>query len=327
MTADKPDAYQLVTDRVLAALDAGIVPWVKPWTCADGPHKSLSTGKAYRGSNIWVLELAARFNIVKHPTQPDKWVLEAKPKAEQFESPWWGTFNQIRERGGMVRKGQKGTYVTFWKQYLKRETMTDDDGAELESESSRFALRYYSVFNADQCDGLTVPEIAPRAEITPDAAADAIAAAYLGAGNGPSLSHGGDRAYFDHDADAVRVPDAEAFRDAGGYYATLFHELTHSTGHHSRIARRAKGEARAFGCEEYAKEELVAEMGSAMLCAVAGIEPDYDQTAAYIASWRKAIAEDKRLVVGASAQAQRAAEWVQGIRYGKDGKLAATVAA
>lgn len=281
MTAkEKKDAYGIVTERILAKLDEGVVPWAKPWDSATGAPMSLSTGKPYRGINVLLLGMQFR------------------------ASRWWGTYKQISERGGQVRKGEKGTPVVLWKPIEKK----DKSG----NVTDKFLiLRYYTVFSLDQCDGIADPDegTEPREAVEPIAACEEIWQGYT---MRPEVKHGGGRAYYSPLLDYIGMPERDSFHSGEGYYATLFHEGVHSTGHENRLARK-DAFGGGFGSGSYGHEELTAEFGAAMLCAIAGIEPNIDQHAAYIAAWRKAIADDPKLVVQAAARAQKAADYILGV--------------
>jgi len=277
---EKRDAYQMVTDAVLAKLDEGVAPWHKPWNAAQGMPMSLSTGRAYRGINVLLLGMQFR------------------------SSRWWGTYKQIAARGGQVRKGEKGTHVVLWKPIEKRDKATGD------VTDKYLVLRYYTVFNLDQCDGIADPDAdAPKGEpVEPIQACEDIWNGYT---MRPEVKHGGGSAHYSPTLDYIAMPARDSFHSAEGYYATLFHEGVHSTGHSSRLNRK-DAFGGGFGSARYGHEELTAEFGAAMLCAIAGIEPNIDQHAAYIASWRKAIADDPKLVVQAAARAQKAADYMLG---------------
>lgn len=286
--------YDIITDRIIKALEAGTVPWRRPWAAMGSNQmpRNLSSGKRYNGINVFLLA----------SEQMDK----------GYRSPFWLTYNQARDLGGHVKKGEKGTPVFFWKVYDK--TAEGTDGPDSEKTERRFVGRYYTVFNADQCEGLEkhLPTVEPRPEFSPIEAAEAIVAGF----KGPAIRHGGDRAYYSPIGDVVQMPNREAFESPEGYYETMFHELTHSTGHESRLGRFDNTRAPApFGSEDYSREELVAELGAAFLCADAGISaPVLGNQAAYVAGWLKVLKNDKRAVVFAAASARKAAEMVTGKR-------------
>lgn len=275
--------YEIITDRICAMLEAGTIPWRKGWAGGDATPVSAVSKKEYRGVNHFLLRCAG------------------------FASPYWLSFKQAQERGGHVRKGEKGMPVVFWKQYERE----GENG-----EKRRVpVLRYYTVFNVAQIDGLRMefpePEIKAHRPIEE---AEAIVAHMP---NRPTIIHGEARAYFRPALDVVNMPAPGLFDMPEEYYGTLFHELTHSTGHESRLNRRPSTEPRSFGDPAYAREELVAEMGAAFLCAACGIErATLENSAAYIASWLKALRNDPKAVVIAAAQAQRAADYIRGISYG-----------
>jgi antirestriction protein ArdC len=289
------DAYNVVTERIIEALEAGIVPWHRPWksALAGGGPLSLATGKPYRGVNVFILGVTAAMR--------------------GYESPYWLTFKQAKTRGGTVRKGEKGTQVVLWKP-VKRD---EEKGARDDKPSSYLLLRYYTVFNADQCDGLKLPAVEEVPEHDPVEAADVIAEQYRST-VGPRVSHGGDRAYYSPNLDYVQMPVQGAFDTAESYYGVLFHELAHSTGHESRLKRDGIAAVSPFGTESYAQEELVAEMAAAFLCGEAGIEPNVPQHTAYIASWLRRLKDDRKLVVQAAGQAQRAADLIVGRSFKKE---------
>lgn len=286
--ANRVDVYEQVTQRVIDLLDAGTVPWHKPWNATSGMPRSMSTGKTYRGVNVFLLA-----------------VTEA---AEGYPSSWWGTYRQIQEMGGQVRKGERATSVVFWKLLEKV-----DDGNALQIPF----LRSFSVFNAGQADGLLetyTTTSTTGTEWAPLGRCEQVAAGY----RGPVVRHGGDRACYSPRADVVSMPERTAFENAEGYYSTLFHELTHSTGHASRLARPDLLEFHAFGDQSYSREELVAEMGAAMLAGIVGIEQaTVPASAAYVASWLRVLKGDKKLIVQAAAQAQKAADLILGTKFGE----------
>ena len=289
--ANKPrrDVYQEVTDQILAALDAGTVPWRNPITLAGGLPRNLLSRKAYRGVNVFLLTMAAM--------------------ARGYSSPWWLTFRQALARGGAVRKGERATQVVFWK-LLEREEQ--NDAGEVET-TKLPVLRFYSVFNSDQCDGLDLPQReAVVREHEPVPECERIVREYQGRG-GPRVINGGSRAVYDYLTDLVTLPYPRHFESAEEYHGTLLHELAHSTGHPSRLARRKSGELYAFGSVPYGREELVAECAAAFVSAEAGIGPRViANQAAYIAGWKRTIRADKRVVVLAAAAGQRAADLILG---------------
>jgi len=280
----KQDAYSAVTARIIEALEAGVVPWHKPWrSFAGNAPRSMSTGKAYQGVNVWTLGATAMMR--------------------GYSSPYWITFKQAKERGGSVRKGEKGSPVVFWKFLDKKDPATGEVDGKIP------LLRYFTVFNVEQCDGIEAPAIEALPEREPIEACEAIARGYI---DGPTVNHGGDRAYYSPALDMIGMPRIGQFDTTEHYYGTLFHELAHSTGHADRLARKSLVHPAAFGSEDYSREELVAEMAAAFLCGEAGIEVNVVHHASYIGSWLKALQDDNRLVVQAGAAAHKAAALILG---------------
>lgn len=281
----KNTVYEIITDRIISMLNRGVVPWHKPWVggAALALPKNLHSGKPYRGVNTFLLH------------------------SMEFASPYWLTFNQALQRGGAVRKGEKSTPVVFWKWLEPGEDAPDKKKIPM--------LRYYSVFNVEQCDGIEYPK--PEAPATfdfnPVGRAEQIVA---GMPNKPEVLFRGDSACYRPATDLILMPEPSRFRSSEEYYSTLFHELTHATGHASRLNRSGvadKGEHNQFGTDPYAREELVAEMGAAFLCGHSGIvDRTLDNSAAYISNWLARLKNDAKLIVTASAQAQKAADYILG---------------
>ena len=276
------DAYEEITDRIIAALERGTVPWRTPWRARG--HRNARSQRPYRGVNTLVLQTAA---------------LE-----RGWSDPRWLTYRQARAAGGHVRRGEHGTRVVLWK-WIEKADPEEPEGVK------RFPLmRLYSVFNVAQCEDVRLPR--PQAEecCDPLDRAEAVVAGYR---EGPAIHHDSESAYYVPERDEVHLPPRGSFTDAHAYYATLFHELAHSTGHPSRLAREGYRTAARFGSERYSQEELVAEFGAAFLGGEAGIDPSrVEQSAAYIASWLRVLDDDRRLVVVAAGPGQRAADHILG---------------
>lgn len=284
------DIYKAVTDRILELLEQGTVPWRQPIKGgAQGFPSNLESERPYRGINVFLLAVTA-------------WV-------EGYDSPYWLTFRQTKQRGGHVRKGEKGSLVIFWKQYA---TKDNESGEPITVP----VLRHYTVFNTEQCDDLDIPgQTDSDTEAEPFEPIKSAAAIVDGYADGPSIEPCGNRACYRPSEDRIRIPEACRFVDRESYYATLFHELVHSTGHSGRLNRGLDTDPSPFGSADYSKEELVAEMGAAFLAAAAGISPaTIEQSAAYIAGWRKKLSTDPKLVVHAAGAGQRAADWILGER-------------
>lgn len=271
------DVYQSVTDRIVASLEKGVVPWKRPWV-GGGPI-NVRSGRPYRGVNIFLLGIS------------------------EYGDPRWGTYKAIREAGGNVLKGEKATWIILWKPVQKRDGKNGDDQAAGES---YLLLRSYAVFNAEQADGLDAFKM--EYEHQPIERAQMIVDGFVSA---PAVLFGGGVASYSPSKDLVRCPQMGQFVTREGYYSTLYHELVHSTGHESRLKRL---EPALFGTDPYAREELVAEMGAAMLCGIAGINNE-DQSAGYVDHWLGRIRDDKKFVVQAAAQAQKAADLILGTTF------------
>lgn len=292
-SAPKVDAYERITNAMIALLEAGTVPWRKPWRggAANAP-KSLATGRNYRGINVFILHCAAM--------------------ARGYRSPLWCTFNQAKKRGGSVMKGEKGTQVVLWRWIEKEDEKT--------GEKKRIPfLRVFTVFNLEQTEGVDVDaQVEPTEELdfVPVDAAEAIVE---GMPSRPRIETGS-RAAYSPTLDYVEMPAREDFVSVEEWYSTLFHELGHATGHESRLNRPEVAEGVSpFGSKDYSREELVAEMTAAFLCGEAGIDaPVIENSAAYVAGWLKKLKEDKKAVVIAAQRAQKAADYILDRKVEKD---------
>ena len=279
--------YEVITDRILAALDEGTIPWRKPWKCGGAP-RNLATGKVYRGLNILLTGM------------------------QGYASPYWLTFKQATERGGQVRKGEKGTPVIFWN-WTTRQVASKS--GEIEEKDIPF-MRYYTVFNVTQIDGLELPEDAAKDNFTPIKSCEDIVNRMP---SPQTIVHGFSQASYHWTKDTVRMPPRASFSSEQNYYATLFHELVHSTGHGTRLGRKGIEERHAFGSPEYSKEELIAECGASFLCGYTGIENDtIENQAAYIDHWRKQLEADKKMIITAASQAQKAVDFILDRRADKE---------
>ena len=294
----KLDAQQDVTDRIVAAIEAGTPPWRKPWTGDRGgaAFPLRACGEPYRGINVILLWLEA--------------------DAKGYASPHWFTYRQAGELGGQVRKGEKSAPVSKFGTYE-----ADKGEATAEDVAARKVMftKLYHVFNADQIDGLPEcyyrkPEPARDLGTEPDAELEAFFAA-----TGAVIDTSDDpRAYYNPAQDRIHMPPIGTFVSVGAYYATLAHEACHWSGHGSRLDRLAKFADRSA----YAFEELVAELGNVILCTHLGLTPDFEQSAAYVESWLKALKEDKRAIFRAAAEGQKAADLLLGLA-GQDEREAA----
>lgn len=295
-TTKSQDLYAQVTQKIIAALEAGTRPWTRPWKTTDGPtfaKPMRSTGEPYRGINVLLLWGTA---------------LE-----RGYISSRWFTFNQARAAGAHVRKGEQGAMVVYAGRFEPK-----DDAEDAAEDASRrqgaMYLRAYTVFNAEQLDGLAV-DVDASASGSPQALSDEIQGYFERVG--AKVVHGGDLACYMPGVDVVQLPPPAVFKDAHAYCATRAHELIHWTGHPARLAREF---GQRFGDSAYAFEELVAELGAAFVCADLGISTDTrEDHAAYLQSWLHVLRADKRAIFTAATQAQRAADYPSqrcGVTYG-----------
>ena len=280
----KRDLYLEVSARIIAELQKGAAPWVKPWSASPGantPCNALSN-RPYSGCNVVLLWMA---------------------QAAGYRTPRFLTFKQALELGGHVRKGERGTKVYFVKQLEIREG-TDEAPARLVP-----MMREYTVFNVDQCDGLpdSVTTGKPIRVRNPDTRDD-LADQFLHS-TGADIREGHGEAYYVPSRDFISMPSFGTFKAADHFYNVTFHELTHWTGHKSRLDRDLKNR---FGSRNYAAEELVAEMGAAFLCAEFGFDGDL-RHAGYIGSWIELLKADKRAFFTACSQASKAADYLRGL--------------
>ncbi|MBC7855287.1 MAG: DUF1738 domain-containing protein [Pirellulaceae bacterium] len=292
LTTTRTDIYTRVTSKIIEDLEQGVRPWMKPWNAeyAAGwiTRPLRHNGQAYKGINILML-----------------W---ASAELQGFACPFWLTFQQAREFGGHVRKGEHGSPVVFASTFKKKDST--DDGQEVEAEIP--FLKEYTVFNAEQCDGLpqhfTAPAEPPKETLQRIEHAEAFFA-----NTKADIRYGGNRAYYQITTDFVRLPPFETFRDAESHAATLAHELTHWTRHPSRLNRDLG--RKSWGDQGYAAEELVAELGSAFLCADLNITPEVrDDHASYLDCWLKVLKQDKRAIFTAASHATKAVDFLHGLQ-------------
>lgn len=282
MAVAKANVYEMVTARIIAELEKGVIPWEKPWTgVRSGAYNRISK-KPYSIINQMIL---------KHTGE-------------------YATFKQWTDLGGHIRKGEKSEMVVFWKIFEKEETNKDTGEKEVRKIPM---LRYYNVFHISQVDGVKPLEI-PFKEVEPIETADKIIAEYVEREHIEFKELASNEAFYSSSSDRVVVPMKEQYKYINEYYSTTFHELTHSTGHKSRLDRLHSGADAAFGSETYSKEELVAEIGSASLMNLLGIETikTFRNSAAYIQSWLKVLKSDNKFIVSASSKAEKAVNYIIG---------------
>lgn len=294
---EKPraDVYARIKDRIVADLERGVRPWVRPWSAANAAGRITRplrhNGMPYQGINVVLL-----------------W---SEAVARGFASSTWMTFKQSLELGGHIRKGESGAMVVYANKVTKTET--DDNGDDVERTVP--FLRAYTVFCVDQIDGL--PDQYYKSAPTP-AAWPAQRIAYADAffaNTGAAIRHGGDKAYFAPSLDLIQMPPFESFRDAESYTATLAHECVHWTAPAHRVNRDLSRYAKDRS--ERAREELVAELGACFLSADLGIVPELEPRAdhaSYLASWLEVLSNDKRFIFSAAAHAQRAVTYLHGLQ-------------
>ena len=279
--------FEIVTEKMIQQLEQGVCPWHRPWAtngCADGAAISHESGKAYSFINQMLLGKGGE----------------------------WLTFKQVKAEGGSVKKGEKASLVVFWKMNVK-ETEQEDGTKKVDSFP---VLKHYYVFHIDQTEGIKAKhELPAPAEGNNDNArnetADMMAQTYvIREGITLTLDQYADGAFYRPSTDEVVVPMISQFESSAEFYSALFHELTHSTGHESRLKRLTK--TAAFGSAEYSREELVAEMGSAYLCNIAGVSTDeaFKNSAAYLKGWAKALKNDARMIVTAAGKAETAVRYI-----------------
>jgi antirestriction protein ArdC len=277
------DIYSLVNNRILAALEKGIIPWKRPWT--GRLPTNYDTGKEYRGVNILTLGIAEM--------------------VQGYTSSYWLTFRHAQKHGGHIKKGEKAAYIVFSDKKI-REVEKEDGTKELKT---WHMVRSFPVFNFDQAEGVPKKDAGPA--LDPDRDLIEVCNSILSRmPNPPAYRESGGSAYYMPKEDLVNLPPIETFKTTEGYVATKFHEYGHATGHESRLNRPGIMAAAAFGGDAYGFEELVAELTSAYLCARNGINNTLENSSAYIQHWLKALRDDKTMLMKASGKAMAAAEYI-----------------
>lgn len=278
----KTNVYEMVTERIIAELEKGVIPWEKPWTGVRSGAYNRVSKRPYSLLNQMLL---------KHTGE-------------------YATYKQWQDLGGQVKKGEKSEIVVFWKIFEAEETNKDTG----EKETKKIPLlRYYNVFHISQVEG--VEPLAPEQlndEVEPIEEADKIITDYITREHIDFTECRSNEAYYSPSSDRVVVPMKEQYKVINEYYSTTFHELTHSTGHKNRLNRLETGAVAAFGSETYSKEELVAEIGSASLMNLLGIETvkTFRNSAAYIQSWLQVLRNDNKFIVSASSKAEKAVNYI-----------------
>ena len=275
--------YNMVTDNIISILEEGKIPWHQSWTGVR--PMNLITGFPYRGVNVWLLG------------------------GKGYENPYWVTFKQALDKGGHVKKGEKGTLIVFWKIRQVRETK-DSESNEVDTIP---LLRYYKVFNVEQCEGVEYP-IWEKADNNPIERCEDVVQGYETC---PEIKPDLSKAFYSPVEDFVGMPSLKQFDSSEEYYSVLFHELTHSTGHKSRLGRDTVSAGHSFGTVDYSREELIAEMGASFLCNITGIDNTAvtKNNAGYIQGWLKKLKKDNRLIIQASSKAQKSTDYILGINH------------
>ncbi|MEW8050410.1 MAG: zincin-like metallopeptidase domain-containing protein [Candidatus Thiodiazotropha sp.] len=300
-SAPRQDVYTRVTDKIVADLEQGVRPWMKPWNAEHAAGRITRplrhNGHAYNGINILMLWSAA--------------------VTEGYSAPIWMTFRQAKELGAHVRKGEKGELVV----YANTITRTEESANGEDVEQTIPFMKGYTVFNVEQIEGLP-SHYYQLAEPVLDPVQRIEHAERFFAATGTDIRHGGNQAYYTMGSDRIQLPPFESFRDAESYYATLAHETTHWTRHPSRLDRDFG--RKHWGDEGYAQEELVAELGAAFLSADLELTPEVrEDHTAYIESWLKVLRQDKRAIFTAAAHAQRAVDFLHGLQPDAEQEVAA----
>lgn len=281
--------YESVTRTIIDALQRGVVPWKKPWHQLQSVPVNAISNRPYRGVNTFLLSI--------HPYTDHRWL----------------TVKQANERGGAVKPGEQSTTVVFWKRW-KPDVPEDEQEPGVTREVP--LLRYFRVFNVEQCVSLDLPDLYRPEEVRSHERIDRAELLVKHMPNPPSIAEGGSAAWYRPSDDHVQVPELAKFESPDAYYATLFHELGHATGHEKRLNRSGVTGTILFGSGEYSKEELVAELTSAFCCATATLDDRLmDGAASYIHGWLGVLKADPKAVVIAAAQAQRAADHIRGVKY------------
>ncbi|MDX9744503.1 MAG: zincin-like metallopeptidase domain-containing protein [Arcobacteraceae bacterium] len=272
--------YEIITNKIIEKLEEGTTPWHKAWATTQTPF-NYATGKDYRGINTLLLA--------------------------GYDDPRFMTFNQVKTLKGSIKKGAKSQIIVFWSTISKSNNNIETDEINEEDET-KFVLKYYNVFNAQDIEGIDFPKIEITNNNTKIEDAEQLANAYLS--QIKSFNHGGDRAYYSPSLDHIQMPKFERFESSEEYYSTLFHEIAHSTGHETRLNRKGVTESKKFGSHDYSYEELIAEISSAFLCNFVKIENTFDNSAAYIHGWSKALKDNKKMIILAASQAQKVSDYI-----------------
>lgn len=284
------NVYQIITDRFIEEMSKGVIPWQRPWHGATDGAVSYETGRPYSFLNQMLLG------------RPGEWL----------------TYNQIKAKGGSIKKGAKSGLVTFFKTYAKDKEVDVEQVEESDVEKLRFVLRYYKVFHIDDCEGIEtkLKNEKPVVTLTPIERADIVANAYVEREDTLKMEVKlSNSAYYSPSNDTVVVPQLDQYDVVEEYYSTIFHELVHSTGIKKRCDRDLNLKA-TKASDDYSREELVAEIGSAMICNQLGIDSEkaFKNSVAYVQSWLRELKNDCKLIVWAASRAEKAVKYIHGIK-------------
>lgn len=288
---NQAEIQERITAAIIKQLEEGKVPWRKGWNTSGLMPSNLVSGKPYSGINSLLLGMMV--------------------DEESYSSPYWLTYKQAQDLGGSVKKGEKGTLITYYRKLIKEEKETNEPKGETtlrELPSSFSLLKSFVVFNADQCKDIPIPETVTREPVDVLAELEKITTGW----NCPPIHYkSSPKAAYIPTLDEINMPPLNAFASANEHAYTLTHELIHSTGHESRLNRWV-GENLRFGCSDYAKEELVAEIGACMALSMVGIDVDIQNSGAYVNNWLQALKDDRTLVFTAASKASKAANLIVG---------------
>lgn len=277
------DVYTIITEKIIEQLEKGTVPWQKPWHEAGLP-KNLISGKSYRGVNVMLLA------------------------SHGYEHNLFLSFKQLQDIGASVKKDEKGHQVIYWNYPQKQEQAEAEVTEEVPEPKKTGTLKYYTVFNVAQCEN--VPEDLFETARIPVDTPSCVHILENMPDNVPLVRHKENKAYYNPLEDFINMPKQKSFKTDDGYFSTLFHELVHSTGHHSRLSRPTLIEMSEFGSDAYSMEELTAEIGTCYLQSYTGIESQFDNSIVYIQGWLWMLKNDKRLIISAAYAAQKAVDYI-----------------
>jgi len=282
----RKDVYALVNEKIIAQLDKGMVPWRKPWTNGGQPQNFI-TKRPYHGINLVLLAMAG------------------------FEHNQFLTFNQLKQIGGKVKKGEKGHLIVFWEPAKQQPGEAAAQTEAPAEEKKKGILQYYYVFNIAQCENIPEKYLPAAREAVELPSCEATISAMPQC---PQIRHKEQSAFYDPKNDYVNMPKKRSFKSDASYYSTLFHELVHSTGHESRLSRATLTQMAEFGSEPYSQEELVAEMGTCYLQSHAGITEEFESSAAYIQGWLSKLKNDRLFIFQAASAAQKAVNFILNLK-------------